>query len=772
MGMKKNHSAWPGAKKILICLALLTIIGLTLMPVGDGWSWRTHGAVFGSRGITAVALERIVNDEGVSASVRNGLNGSLIRSGTAKPDSFDSSKHIMTGAENKGADWLYQVSLAGTNWDNVSYFMGLAGHYWGQLMEYSMHDNAKPYYENQFPDNPDAAYEAWFEKADHLKRQVEFYRPKDPALIVQGTGSQSTNYVYASAEPDPLVDGSGRQGSVSGGSITNTQSYSADGNYEQIAENNTATVTYTYVVTENETEGGAIDFDNAKADDGNYENIFENDYGGSGTTENREVDAVDGVDNGDSTGDVLSDAQLDDGVTYDVAKNEVLHFDSINTSGISGTITAAVLWVNWYVDSGYNGNNPIHWTTDEVTSPFANSTGIIPGPNDTIDNTASFDLYAAGVDTIEELENLDIGFLNNTGAAAYLIHFDYILVRVTYTSAAGYRFDISQSITGIPVNADNSLQVKYYTGGDTESISVYIYNFTTSNIDNAGVLQSGAGPYTFENTIDNDHISAAGEVVVEFIQPDSDATDSNLFVDYTRVATSQADYRLIWEHRITGVTTGRDNYELSVYGRRGTDGETVDVAVWNFTTSSWKSIGTMNTSDNLLTQYFSGSEINDYLSGGAMSVRYFENSADSTQTTIYLDYVVLTERWVSVGASTPYSSLSDFLAAEKSEIYSFIDKVMPPSPDNLETWMTGWWGDWINSRKCEETNLSVYASGNGNNIHYGSKELVDMATELVYSGWVYALGIQNQVSTRYISWSQWRSREHTTVGLWYYPYGG
>lgn len=116
---------------------------------------------------------------------------------------------------------------------------------------------------------------------------------------------------------------------------------------------------------------------------------------------------------------------------------------------------------------------------------------------------------------------------------------------------------------------------------------------------------------------------------------------------------------------------------------------------------------------------------------------------------------------------SPYSSLENFIAGARSHIRTFIDRVMPPDDP-----MGGWLGEWIENRKCESTDYSEYTGNPGANVAYGSKELVDMATELVYSGWVYALGIQNGVSADRITWTQWWDRSHREPGVWFVPYSG
>ncbi len=118
------------------------------------------------------------------------------------------------------------------------------------------------------------------------------------------------------------------------------------------------------------------------------------------------------------------------------------------------------------------------------------------------------------------------------------------------------------------------------------------------------------------------------------------------------------------------------------------------------------------------------------------------------------------------GTGIPYSSLEDFISAATVQLDNFIDHVMPPDDP-----MGGWLGDWIQSRKCESSDYSEYSGNPNADVAYGTKELVDMATELVYSGWVYALGIQNDVSADRITWSQWWDRSHREPGIWFVGFG-
>jgi hypothetical protein len=131
-------------------------------------------------------------------------------------------------------------------------------------------------------------------------------------------------------------------------------------------------------------------------------------------------------------------------------------------------------------------------------------------------------------------------FVDNSGKYPLTtnLQLDYVRGKTTTDAAPVFLENVQQNITGIP-SADNyQLQTGYYTAGN-EAFSVYLYNFTTLNWDNVGVLTGGSSgsQNTFTYGIDNDHISS-GNVYVRYVQPNPDTILSSLMVDYTRVKIS------------------------------------------------------------------------------------------------------------------------------------------------------------------------------------------------------------------------------------------
>jgi len=181
-------------RRILLILAAILVLSVLVLPA-EPWKWRTHGGVFGSRGISKVAYDALGGGEGLSAN----LNWDLIMDGSHMPDTWNQppyyadSSHKMTYTKERGAYWLRRVENAAVTaqtdpgaWDNVSYFMGIASHYWADVTCYAHHDNARTYYENLYGE--DYGYKVWDALHDHLEGQPYYYRPEIPKLIVRDGG--------------------------------------------------------------------------------------------------------------------------------------------------------------------------------------------------------------------------------------------------------------------------------------------------------------------------------------------------------------------------------------------------------------------------------------------------------------------------------------------------------------------------------------------------------------------------------------------------------
>ena len=165
----------------------------------------------------------------------------------------------------------------------------------------------------------------------------------------------------------------------------------------------------------------------------------------SATTENAIPSAIGAS---DTTGDLLADVQSDDasGASpssvvlgdgwYTVDKSKKMVIDGFDTSGMSGTVTAATLKVQYSVEAGYIGRKAVEWRFEDGCW---RNTSIRPADGE-VDQIGSYDLYAKGVDTLAKISTLDIMFTNNDcGMMRDAVSFDYVLIEVTTCPPAAWQ---------------------------------------------------------------------------------------------------------------------------------------------------------------------------------------------------------------------------------------------------------------------------------------------------------------------------------------------
>jgi hypothetical protein len=130
-----------------------------------------------------------------------------------------------------------------------------------------------------------------------------------------------------------------------------------------------------------------------------------------------------------------------------------------------------------------------------------------------------------------------------------------------------YRENVQHNITGIPASSNYGLQIEYYTTGDSESVSIYVYNFFTSGWDNLGNVQGGSAvsPNLFTYNLTGTNYILGGEVRVRYAQPDNDKTRTSLMVDYCRVETQVIKSTGITVLTRTGETTNPDDGTWSAW---------------------------------------------------------------------------------------------------------------------------------------------------------------------------------------------------------------
>jgi hypothetical protein len=102
----------------------------------------------------------------------------------------------------------------------------------------------------------------------------------------------------------------------------------------------------------------------------------------------------------------------------------------------------------------------------------------------------------------------------------------------------------------------------------------------------------------------------------------------------------QRGYCLNWEHRITGVKLGYENYTFYIRGY--SDDENIGVYIWMSKTNSWYFIDNLpRAPGDPITFSIKSKDLNDYIVGGVLSIGYFDSALDNMQTAIHIDYCIL-----------------------------------------------------------------------------------------------------------------------------------
>lgn len=208
-------------------------------------------------------------------------------------------------------------------------------------------------------------------------------------------------------------------------------------------------------------------------------------------------------------------------------------------------------------------------------------------------------------------------------------------IRAVRQSGPAYRENATHTISGVPPNHDNYwFELKYYTTGDSEAVDFQMYDYSSGTWDHVADLQSPT-PIEYSKVLtDSNYLSGTGEVQVRYLQQENDKSQTSLMIDYCQVRAENVDHRLGWEHRIVGLPTDYDNYEVRVYGHADS-GENFGVWVWNDSSSSWEFIDNLDTTD----KWIEATVDNTYLNGENISIKYddWTDGGDSPEN-IYIDY--------------------------------------------------------------------------------------------------------------------------------------
>jgi hypothetical protein len=137
----------------------------------------------------------------------------------------------------------------------------------------------------------------------------------------------------------------------------------------------------------------------------------------------------------DTTGSDPDRLLEDDGMAYSVIKTKAMEIESFDTGTQNNPVTSATLTIEYWVENtDYTGNKFIMWKKE--TDPLYKSTGIQPLNTEVGPQVRTYDLYAQGVDTINEIAGLDIYFENNDGQKSQMVNFDYIWVTFTASTTS------------------------------------------------------------------------------------------------------------------------------------------------------------------------------------------------------------------------------------------------------------------------------------------------------------------------------------------------
>ena len=129
----------------------------------------------------------------------------------------------------------------------------------------------------------------------------------------------------------------------------------------------------------------------------------------------------------DNTGQVITDLLAsDDSYVYQVDPGETMAIDAFS-AGPSDTVDGASLYIRYAVGSTYDGTGSFIWRLEGGS--YA-STGITPDDTETAYVEKSFDLFAAGVTTTDDLGALDVNFVHDGSTGSVLVDSMSIVITI------------------------------------------------------------------------------------------------------------------------------------------------------------------------------------------------------------------------------------------------------------------------------------------------------------------------------------------------------
>ncbi|MEM2619379.1 MAG: PGF-pre-PGF domain-containing protein, partial [Candidatus Hadarchaeales archaeon] len=298
-------------------------------------------------------------------------------------------------------------------------------------------------------------------------------------------------------------------------------------------------------------------------------------------------------------------------------------------------------------------------------------------------------MFAGGNVHIKIVDN------DNTKESFTNIYVDYVRVKGV---KPGNKLDVVHTLMAPTGRTTYTLEVEYYITGDNENIAVYLWDFDAGQWVEVGLLTSHdtPSPWSYELT-GTSYILGTGKVRVRYLQTDIptvlDTTSTSFMLNYTRVkSTTTAGQSLNWQHTITGVTTGYDNYDLKIRGYSYGDLEYIWIDVWNVVSGQWESTGYYLPRNAPSTITFRLSPIENYLDGDSVHIRFRDDSpSDATTTYLILDMVRIEEAFwatsdvkLQVRVSGDNSNWTDWMGPDgtSSTYFEAATTTMENIPDN------------------------------------------------------------------------------------------
>ncbi|MEM3402372.1 MAG: hypothetical protein QXH08_04010, partial [Candidatus Hadarchaeales archaeon] len=214
------------------------------------------------------------------------------------------------------------------------------------------------------------------------------------------------------------------------------------------------------------------------------------------------------------------------------------------------------------------------------------------------------------------------------------------------SSTSTYSLDVrhdSGQVTASQSSVDNIYVKINFKSENTATYTWQIYD--TLNTGSVGTTEVTWENYITVNPANYISDDAGRENIRVRIFTSNESSAHRLQEDYlvykVNYHTTTTDYRLNWEHQVTNIpASGYDNYKVRIKGyKQGS--ETIGAYIRNKQSGIWELLGNLPASDGWIESTFTSSDFTTkYLAGtDNIAIRYFEDSADTTQDNIFIDYV-------------------------------------------------------------------------------------------------------------------------------------